>query len=595
MKNLILLALYLLLSTAAFAQAPNKFRYQAVARDQAGTVINGNLNIRLSFLEDGANGQQRYAETHSVSTNAQGVFDLSIGDGQPVSGNLNDVNWKTFDYWLKVEMKTPALADFIEMGKTQLLSVPYARYAAEAGNDWVAGPGIIFNGNIIAASDASPSNELQTLSLNGNSLAISNGNSVLLPTGTTYTEGSGIEINGNVLSATDASTSNELQNLSLNGSQLSISNGNTVNLPTYSEGFGIQINGTTINAEDPSPTNEIQTLSLNGQQLSLSNGGGSVQLPNGGSSDWTTTAGVTSNSPLSNSVAIGTTSDFDSKLYVSASGSDHGGNFYTPGSGDAVHAYNNGSGTGIRASSLSGTGAYFSSVSGDALIIGSGNVGIGVSNPTWRLQVDGSAKFTGTPNLPGVSSEATGSYSTAVMGVGSDGADGAYFVTSGSGRPLIVESPMTGKGSGILTSAAGTAQWETYIDAAKDYNFAHNGTLRAWIYDTDGSYHNSSDRSLKKDIQAFSNVLPRLSKLQAYTYHMKDAEADTPISVGFMAQEVEEQFPQLVTEKEGHKTLCYDHFAVLSVQAIKEQQTQIEDLKKQLEELKQMLRDMAEK
>ncbi len=589
-----LIALHLLLATTAFAQAPNKFRYQAVARDQNGVLITGNLSIRLSFLEDGANGQQRYMETHNVNTSTQGVFDLTIGDGAPEWGNLSEVIWKGHDYWVKVEMKTPGAGSFTEMGKTQLLSVPYAMYAAEAGSDWVAGPGITFNGNKIEATDASATNELQNLSVNGNQLSISDGNTVTLPTGTTYQPGQGIAIFGNVINATDASTSNELQNLSVNGNQLSLSDGNSVTLPNYNAGLGIQINNNTINATDASPTNEIQTLSLNGQQLSLSNGGGSVQLPSGGSNDWTTAAGVTSNSPISNSVAIGSTSDFNSKLHVSATGSDHGGNFYSPGTGDAVHAYNNSTGAGVSASSLNGPGGLFSSAYGPALVTGNGNVGIGTNSPgDRRLVVSGTGQFSGQGDH-GISTECYTSGYSAIDAWSYNGATAGFFLAQGGGRPLYVSGFDYGSGRGILLNAQNT-DWEMYIDSYKDFNLGYEGTLKAWIYDTDGSYHNSSDRRLKKDIQTFSNVLPRLSKLQAYTYHMKDAEADSPISLGFMAQEVEEQFPQLVTEKEGFKTLCYDHFAVLSVQAIKEQQVQIEDLKKQVEELKQMVQELAEK
>ena len=80
---------------------------------------------------------------------------------------------------------------------------------------------------------------------------------------------------------------------------------------------------------------------------------------------------------------------------------------------------------------------------------------------------------------------------------------------------------------------------------------------------------------MKKDIKPFKNVLSGLTQLQAYTYHMKDAPDDSPLSFGFMAQEVEKQFPDMVVEKNGYKSLCYDHFAVLSVEAIKEQQEQI--------------------
>ena len=255
------------------AQAPSQFHYQAVARDAGGTVITGNIDIRFSLLEDDASGIVRYKETHTAITNAQGVFELSVGKGNIISGSLETIDWAHHQYWLKVEIKTPGANDFTALGSSQLLSVPYALFAKESGDQLIQGPGISINNGVISnTGDLSDNNELQTLSVNGNQLIISNGNSVTLPTGTTYTEGAGIDINGNAISALDIS-----------------------------------------------PTNEIQTLSLNGQQLSLSNGGGSVQLP-GGSSAWATSGNTIYNDPVTNNVGIGTTSSPNAKLDVVASG-----------------------------------------------------------------------------------------------------------------------------------------------------------------------------------------------------------------------------------------------------------------------------------
>lgn len=144
----------------------------------------------------------------------------------------------------------------------------------------------ISNGNSVTLPT---STDAQTLTLSGSNLSISNGNSVTLPTGTTYTAGSGVSISGsNVISATDNSASNEIQTLTLSGTNLSLSNGGgSVTLPSgggsYTGGTGISVTGTTINnTGDLSSTNEIQTLTLSGTSLSLSNGGGSVTLPSGG-------------------------------------------------------------------------------------------------------------------------------------------------------------------------------------------------------------------------------------------------------------------------------------------------------------------------
>jgi hypothetical protein len=564
MKKLATLIFLVVFFQTLFAQAPSQFNYQAVARGAGGTVITGHIDIRLSLLEDDSLGVARYKETHTATTNAQGVFALKVGKGKIVSGNMDNIDWAQHPYWLQVEIKIPGASDYTTLGASQLLSVPYAMYAKSSGDQLSPGTGInIDNGVISNTGDLSDNNELQTLSVNGNQLNISNGNSVTLPTGTTYTEGAGIDINGNAISALD-----------------------------------------------PSPTNEIQSLSLNGQQLSLSNGGGSVDLPAGNTS-WANSGNITYNNPISNYVAIGANFSSFAKLNVIASGNDKGGSFTTSGSGEALVANCSSTGTGIHASSASGKGAdfsspigtagwfsstsgsagrfysssgtagYFSSTTGKGLIVENGNVGIGTNVPDVKLDVfDGSIEVVGKnlPNYyqPAISAE---SYNTnnCFAGVANGNGTVAYFSGDGGKELLLFDRGIGGLGTGMEFEAYDlNARWNLYIDAAKDINFAYNNVLRAWIYDNDGSFHNSSDMRLKKDIKPFSHVLDGISKLQAYTYHMKDAPEDSPLSFGFMAQEVEKQFPDMVVEKDGYKSLCYDHFAVLSVQAIKEQQAEID-------------------
>lgn len=617
MKHITFLLFLLVFASITNAQAPNKFRYQAVARDQVGNVITGQLSVRISLLQDDSGGPVSYAEIHDVTANPQGVFDLTIFDGSTISGNANALDWKNHQYWLSVEMKVQGENDFTFMGSTELLSVPYAQYAASSGTDISAGEGILISNNVIHnIGDISNFNELQELYLDGNQLSISDGNSVTLPTATTYTEGNGIDIIGNTISAIDPSTTNELQSLSVINNQLFISNGNAVTLPTgptYTEGAGIDIIGNMISANDPSTTNELQTISLNGNQLTLSNNGGSVTLPSGGNSSWAVNNNEIRSTPPSNSVVIGSDNDHNAKLYVAADGNDYGGNFYSPGTGDALHAYNNSTGAGISASSLngkggvftsnSGTAGYFSSTTGHALITNGGAVGINTSGPGRMLDVAGSARFNNQEYDTGVAAITAYGYhgEEGIYALAYNQGDAGLFV-AGGGHSLVVRDLYNGGiGTGILYSA-GTTDWETYLDNSKDFNFAYEGTVKAWIYDTDGSYHNSSDRSLKKNIVSLTHVLPGLTKLQAYTYHMKDAADDSPVSVGFMAQDVEAQFPQLVIEKDGYKSLCYDHFAVLSVEAIKEQQVQIESqnakidmLEEEVETLKLLVNQLIEK
>ncbi|MEI7801490.1 MAG: hypothetical protein WCI97_02475, partial [Bacteroidota bacterium] len=146
-------------------------------------------------------------------------------------------------------------------------------------------------------------NDAQSLSFIGNTLTISNGNSVTLPTPINYSAGAGINIAGNVISNTgDLSSTNELQTLSIAANQLSISNGNSVVLPStnYTAGTGINITGSVITNTSPDQVvtvtgtgsasvtsaypnftinaTDAQTLSLAGTTISISNGN-SVTLP----------------------------------------------------------------------------------------------------------------------------------------------------------------------------------------------------------------------------------------------------------------------------------------------------------------------------
>ena len=111
-----------------------------MARDASGTIITGHIDIRFSLLEDDANGVVHYRETHTATTNAQGVFELTVGKGNIISGNLEATDWAHHQYWLKVEMKTPGDADYTVIGSSQLLSVPYAMFAKESGDHLIQVP-----------------------------------------------------------------------------------------------------------------------------------------------------------------------------------------------------------------------------------------------------------------------------------------------------------------------------------------------------------------------------------------------------------------------------------------------------------------------
>jgi hypothetical protein len=154
MKKFFLLFGLLLIAAVTFAQAPQAFNYQAVARDQNGDpVVNHQISVKISILSGSASGQVVYSELHSLITNNMGLFDLEIGNpGLVLSGNFSEIAWESNVHYLKLEIDKNGGLNFQPMGVTQLLSVPYALYAKEAGisETFTAGNGININGNVIS-------------------------------------------------------------------------------------------------------------------------------------------------------------------------------------------------------------------------------------------------------------------------------------------------------------------------------------------------------------------------------------------------------------------------------------------------------------
>ena len=136
MKKLLLSFFVLMFAVAAvFAQAPQKFSYQAVVRNANNQlVVNSIVGVRVSVMQGSIFGASVYVETHTVTTNANGLLTLEVGDGTALQGSMSDINWGNGPYFLKTEMDPNGGTNYSITSTQQLLSVPYALYAAEAGN-----------------------------------------------------------------------------------------------------------------------------------------------------------------------------------------------------------------------------------------------------------------------------------------------------------------------------------------------------------------------------------------------------------------------------------------------------------------------------
>ena len=221
-----------LVTLYAAGQSPQAFKYQSIVRDSVGNILtNSNVGFRCSLLESGSTGAPVYIEIHNMYTNAFGLANLNIGEGTVEYGDFMEINWAEEGYFLRIEMDIGGGTDYEFMGVAQLLSVPYALYAENAGN--------------VIISDTSSTNELQSLAFSNDTLYLIPGNAVFIP--------------DNVNDA-DSDPTNELQSLAFSNDTLYLISGNAVFIPDN------------VNDADSDTTNELQQLFIIGSNLTISNG-----------------------------------------------------------------------------------------------------------------------------------------------------------------------------------------------------------------------------------------------------------------------------------------------------------------------------------
>jgi hypothetical protein len=195
MKKLTLLSTFcfLLLTLLVKAQTPpNAFNYSAVARNAAGQPIaTVTIGIQITILKTSPTGVSQYSENHFVNTDAFGLFNLIIGAGAIQSGSMATIDWSNDIYYMKVGMDASGGTNFLTMGTTQLLSVPYALHSKTADsitggtfsgnyNDLVNTPVNVSNFNNDAGYINNESQQL-SVSLLGDTLFLQNGGHVIIP------------------------------------------------------------------------------------------------------------------------------------------------------------------------------------------------------------------------------------------------------------------------------------------------------------------------------------------------------------------------------------------------------------------------------
>jgi hypothetical protein len=91
----------------------------------------------------------------------------------------------------------------------------------------------------------------------------------------------------------------------------------------------------------------------------------------------------------------------------------------------------------------------------------------------------------------------------------------------------------------------------------------------------------SSDERLKDNVTPITNALEKVGKLGGYEFDWNEHQhVYEGHDIGVIAQEIESQFPELVTTREdGYKAVKYEKLTAVLIQAIKELKTEVDNLK----------------
>ena len=134
-KFYIFLCLAIASLTQLQAQAPQGFNYQATVRNSTGElIINSNVYFKFNVIQDSQTADPIFTETHEILTDDLGQVNLIIGQGTANIGVFSELDWSLGSYYLGIQLSIDGPNDYVAMGTTQLLSVPYALYAANSGN-----------------------------------------------------------------------------------------------------------------------------------------------------------------------------------------------------------------------------------------------------------------------------------------------------------------------------------------------------------------------------------------------------------------------------------------------------------------------------
>jgi hypothetical protein len=206
-------------------------------------------------------------------------------------------------------------------------------------------------------------------------------------------------------------------------------------------------------------------------------------------------------------------------------------------------------------------------------VLKNGNVGVGISNPINRIHIFNGAS--GAVPFPAVF--------TPLVVENNSHTYINLICPEVAETGILFGKPSSAASGGILYNNTGTINGLQFRTNGNITRMQIYSDGNAWLQ---GTLAQASDSRLKKDINPLQNSLQKITQLNGYTYNWKNENSDKSLQTGVLAQEVRELFPELVQEdKEGILSVNYSGLIPVLIESVKEQQKQIDELKKIVEKL----------
>jgi hypothetical protein len=181
----------------------------------------------------------------------------------------------------------------------------------------------------------------------------------------------------------------------------------------------------------------------------------------------------------------------------------------------------------------------------------------------------------------------------------------ATGISQGSGMFYAGQSPTYG--GGFVYDGDGTPTLVGPTDYITHFRRDNSSDYQVFYYKYNsnnvtfqGNITQLSDKKYKKNIQKIGNVIDKLKNIDAVYYNWKNEEFpeqgfSEKREIGFIAQNLEDSFPELVLEnEEGVKSINYIKMTTILTEAVKEQQQQIENKDAEIKELRRRLEIIEE-